>query len=197
LKFFSKIFFIFLRDMWYTGDAAACGLGAKTPSRMCQGHFFTGAYMRQDSKILRERYKANRIAGLVPQAAAAAAGFKDPDSAAKRIKRETDIENQVAEAVKEMTQEAYYTRDKVLEITGEAIELARIGADAGSMIRGVQEINKMQGYYAPEKKAVMLDHRHTVRQAQIQELPEAELLKRLGKPEAFIDAEFEELPPDS
>jgi hypothetical protein len=152
--------------------------------------------MRQDSKILREKYKANRIAGLVPQAAAHAAGFKDPRAAAKRIRKETDIEHQVAEAVKELTQEAYYTRDKVLELTGEAIDIARIGADAGSMIRGVQEINKMQGYYAPEAKIVLLDHRTTVRQAQIQELSEAELLKRLGKPEAFIDAEFEELPPD-
>jgi hypothetical protein len=149
--------------------------------------------MRQDSKILRQKYKANRIAGLMPQAAARAAGFKDPQAAAKRIKRETDIEHQVAEAVKELTQEAYYTRDKVLEITGEAIDLARMASDAGSMIRGVQEINKMQGYYAPEAKVVLLDHRTTVRQAQIQELPEHELLKRLGKPEAFIDAEFEEL----
>jgi hypothetical protein len=153
-----------------------------------------GVYVRQDSKILREKYKIKRIEGLPPVAAAAAAGFKNPESAAHRIRRDTDLEHQIAETVKELTQEAYYTRDKVLELTGEAIDIARIAADAGSMIRGVQEINKMQGYYAPEQKQVLLDHRHEVRQAQIQELPEHELLKRLGKPEAFIDAEWSELP---
>jgi len=150
----------------------------------------------QDTKILREKYKAHRVAGLVPMAAARAAGYKDPHAAAKRIRQETDLEHQVAETVKEMTQEAYYTRDKVMEITGEAINLAQLSGDAGSMIRGVQEINKMQGYYAPEQKQVLLDHRHEIRRSQIQELPEAELLKRLGKPEAFIDAAFEVLKTD-
>lgn len=152
--------------------------------------------MRQDSKILRERYKANRIAGMVPEAAARAAGFKDPNDAVKKIKRDTNIEGEVQEEVSTLTHEAYFTRNKVLEITEEAINIARCGGDAGSMIRAVQEVNKMQGYYAPELKAVLLDHRTTVRQAQIQEMPEEELLKRLGKPQAFIDAEFEELPAD-
>ena len=150
--------------------------------------------MRQDSKILREKYKANRIIGMVPEAAARAAGYKDPNDAVKKIKRNTNIEGEVAESVANLSREAYLTRDKVLELTEEAINIARCGGDAGSMIRGITEINKMQGFYAPELKAVVLDHRHTVRQAQIQEMPESELLRRLGKDEAFIDAEFEELP---
>jgi len=149
--------------------------------------------MRQDSQILRQLYKANRIAGMVPEAAARAAGYKDPNDAVKKIKKNTEIERDVAEIVSNLTHEAYFTRNKVMEITEEAINVARCGGDAGSMIRGVQEINKMQGYYAPEAKVVLLDHRTTVRQAQIQEMSEDELLKRLGKPAAFIDAEFEEI----
>ena len=149
--------------------------------------------MRQDSKILRQLYKANRIAGMPPETAARAAGYKDPGSAVKKIKKYTEIERDIAQDLVNMTHEAYFTRDKVMEITEEAINVARCGGDAGSMIRGVQEINKMQGYYAPEAKVVLLDHRTTVRQAQIQEMPESELLKRLGKPQAFIDAEFEEI----
>jgi hypothetical protein len=149
--------------------------------------------MRQDSKILREKYKAHRIAGMVPEAAARAAGYKDPNTAVKEIKSGTEIEEEIQEVLKNLSYEAAYTREKVLEVTDEAINIARCAGDAASMIRGVQEISKIQGHYAPELKAVVLDHRVTVRQNQIQEMPESELLKRLGKPQAFIDAKFEEL----
>lgn len=150
--------------------------------------------MRQDSKILREKYKAGRISGLVPEAAARAAGYKDPHDAVRMIKRNTNIEEEIVQKVEEITREAYFTREKVLELTEEAINVARCGGDAGSMIRGITEVNKMQGYYAPEAKLVVLDVRQSVRQAQIQDMSEDELLRRLGKDKAFIDAEFEELP---
>jgi hypothetical protein len=149
---------------------------------------------RQDSKILRAKYTANRISGMLPTTAAKYAGYKNPNSAVTQLKRDTNVERDVMEKIEEISREAYYTRDRVLEVTEEAINVARVGGDAGSMIRGVQEINKMQGFYAPEAKIVVLDHRHEVRQNQIQEMPEEELLKRLGKQPAFIDAEFEEVP---
>ena len=149
--------------------------------------------MRQDSKILRSLYKANRIAGMVPQAAARHAGYLDPQAAAKEIRRNTNIEQEVMEEVSNMSREAFYTRNEVLKVTEEAINLARCGGDAGSMIRGVQEINKMQGFYAPETHQIKLDVNQVVRVQQLQEMSEPELLKRLGKDAAFIDAEFEEL----
>ena len=149
--------------------------------------------MRQDSKILRGLYKANRIAGMVPQAAARHAGYLDPNKAVKIIKRTTTIEEQVMEEVKNLSREAFYTRNEVLKVTEEAINLARLGGDPGSMIRGVQEINKMQGFYAPETHQIKLDVNQVVRVQQLQEMSESELLKRLGKDAAFIDAEFEEL----
>ena len=136
----------------------------------------------------------NRISGMMPQDAARAAGYRGKN-AVERLKK-MNVEAEVIEKIQEITRESYYTRDRVLEVTEEAINVARVGGDAGSMIRGVQEINKMQGYYAPEAKIVLLDHRHEVRQSQIQEMPESELLKRLGKEPAFIDADFEEVKND-
>lgn len=150
--------------------------------------------MKQDSKILREKYKAHRISGMVPETAARAAGYKDPHGAVKIIKKRTNIEVEIVQNIENITREAYFTREKVLELTEEAINVARCGGDAGSMIRGIAEVNKMQGYYAPEAKVVVLDVRQSVRQLQIQEMSEDELLRRLGKDKAFIDAEFEELP---
>lgn len=149
--------------------------------------------MRQDSKILRALYKANRIAGMVPEAAARHAGYKDPHNAVKIIKRNTLIEDEIKNEVTELSREAFYTRNEVLKVTEEAINLARLGGDPGSMIRGVQEINKMQGYYAPETHTIKLDVNQTIRVQQLQEMSEPELLRRLGKDAAFIDAEFEEL----
>ncbi len=149
--------------------------------------------MRQDSKILRALYKAARIRGLVPEAAARQAGYKDPHDAVRKIKKSTRIEEEVRSEVMDLSREAFYTRNEVLRVTEEAINLARLGGDAGSMIRGVQEINKMQGFYAPESVRIELDVNQTIRVQQLQEMPESELLKRLGKDAAFIDAEFEEL----
>ena len=149
--------------------------------------------MRQDSKILRALYKANRITGMVPEAAARHAGYLDPNAAVKEIKRHTMIEEQIEAEVKELNREAFYTRNEVMKVTEEAINLARVGGDPGSMIRGVQEINKMQGYYAPESVNIKLDIDQVVRVQQLQEMSESELLRRLGKDAAFIDAEFEEL----
>lgn len=149
--------------------------------------------MRQDSKILRSLYKVNRIAGMVPEAAARHAGYLDPHNAVKKIKKHTRIEEEVLEEIKGLSHEAFYTRNEVLKVTEEAINIARLGGDPGSMIRGVQEINKMQGFYAPETHRIELDVNQTIRVQQLQEMPESELLKRLGKDAAFIDAEFEEL----
>lgn len=149
--------------------------------------------MNKDSKILRALYKANRIAGMVPEAAARHAGYCDPHKAVKVIKKTTMIEEQIEEEVRSLSREAFYTRNEVLKVTEEAINLARCGGDPSSMIRGVQEINKMQGFYAPETHHIKLDVDQVVRVQQLQEMSESELLRRLGKDAAFIDAEFEEL----
>ncbi len=72
--------------------------------------------------------------------------------------------------------------------------MARIQADPVAMVRAAQELNKMQGYYAPETKEIKLDVEVNVRQQQIQSMTEEDLLKAMGKELPYIDASFEELP---
>ncbi len=149
--------------------------------------------MKQDSKILREKYKANRYSGMTMYRAAIAAGYKDPRNAVVRIKRETTIEQDLMQDLMNQTLESKYTREGVMEVIDEGINMGRIACEGMTMIRGAQEINKMQGYYAPETKIIDLNADVNIRHHQLQIMPEAELLKALGKAPAFIEADFVEV----
>ena len=142
-----------------------------------------------------ESYINARVSGMTPRGASKIAGYTSHRDYLK-LEEDPYVMQRLREAQTNGSREAYYTRDKVLEVTEEAINVARISADAGSMIRGVQEINKMQGYYAPETKHMTLDVEQNVRVQQIQEMSEEELLERLGKEQPYIDAEFQELSED-
>lgn len=150
----------------------------------------------QDSKILRERYKANRYAGMNMHRAAKAAGYKDPRNAVVRIKKETMIEQDIMQDLANITLESKYTREEVLGVIDEGINMGRILGDGMMMIRGAQEINKMQGFYAPETKNIELTVEQNVRVHQLQTMDEAQLLEALGREQPFIEADFTEVDDD-
>lgn len=140
-----------------------------------------------------EKYANFRILGFTPRQAALQAGYR---SHADYMKFENDpyVVETLKNHVAEVTREAKWTRDEVLGVVERAVDIAEITADPTAMLRGAQEINKMQGYYAEETKHVKLDVDVNIRQKQISEMSEAELLEALGKEQPYIDAEFEELP---
>lgn len=142
-----------------------------------------------------EEYINLRITGFTPRQAALQAGYK---SKRDYMKWEDDpyVQEQITLHVKRTRKEAVYTRDKVMEIVEDAVEVARIIADPTAMIRGAQEFNKMQGYYAPEKKEVFVSVEHTQRLQQMEEMSEEELLIALDKEQPYIDADFQELLPE-
>lgn len=71
--------------------------------------------------------------------------------------------------------------------------MGRIACDGMTMIRGAQEVNKMQGFYAPETKVIDLNADVNVRVHQLQSMNEEDLLAALGQKPSFIDAEFIEV----
>ena len=105
-----------------------------------------------------------------------------------------EIKESLARYIAASRREAVYDREKVMEIIEDAVEIARIQGDPRTMISGAQEFNKMQGFYAPERKHVTLETDKDARLKQIEEMDEQQLLEALGKEQPYIDAEFQELP---
>lgn len=149
-----------------------------------------------DDKARREVYLQHRIEGIPPTQAARLAGYTNPKESCRDLEKMPDIQDIIAANISNSRLEAKYTRDATLGVIEEAINMAKLIADPSSMIRGAQEINKMQGYYAPETKEIVLSDDTANKLNQISQLSEAELLERLGKNEAYIDAEFERIDND-
>ena len=147
----------------------------------------------QDFSI--EEYINLRITGFTPRQAALQAGYKSKRDYSK-WENDPYVQEQLAKHIVRTRKEAVYTRDKVMEIVEDAVEIGRITLDPTAMIRGAQEFNKMQGFYAPEQKEVKIAVEHTQRIQQMGEMSEEELLIALDKEKPYIDAEFQELPPE-
>lgn len=140
-----------------------------------------------------ESYINLRITGFTPRQAALQSGYK---SHKDYMKFENDPEVQAAlkAHINTNRREALYDRDKVMEMIEEGVDICRMTADGVGMIRGAQEINKMQGFYAPESKEIHVSVEHEVRMKQIGEMSEEDLLAALEKEKPYIDAEFQTLP---
>ncbi len=145
----------------------------------------------------RQQYIAYRIAGMDPTPAARAAGYKHPKTSSRDLERMPDVHDVIVAEIQNARMESKYTREGVMEVLDDAIGMARMISDPSAMVRGAAEINKMQGYYAPETKEIILS-KDTARQLeQISNMSEADLLERLGKAPAFIDAQYEVVPDES
>jgi len=140
-----------------------------------------------------ENYINFRLIGFSPRQAAMQAGYK---SEADYLKWEADpeVQERLQAHIQANRREILYDRDKVMEVIERGIDICEIQGDGVGMIRGAQEFNKMQGFYAPEQKEIRLSGNVEIRKQEISEMSEADLLKALGKDQPYIDAKFEELP---
>jgi len=110
------------------------------------------------------------------------------------LKKNPWVVEQLNKVVDNVSHRARVTRTKVEGIVLEAVDIARMKAEPGDMIRGASELNRMNGYYAAEKKEISLEGHIEVQQ--IEALSDTELLELLGdKPDA-IEAEFERIDSD-
>jgi hypothetical protein len=143
-----------------------------------------------------EAYVNYRILGFTPRQAALQAGYKSHNDYAK-FEEDPYVIDKLRGHVNKTRRDALYTRDKVMEVIEKGIELCEIQGDGVGMVRGAQEFNKMQGFYAPESKEIKVSVEHEIRQRQISEMDESDLLEALGREQPYIDAEFEELPDEA
>jgi hypothetical protein len=141
---------------------------------------------------LREKYIDARVQGFSPKQAAKRAGYATPnewetlEKHPEVIKALTKLEEQVS---KDITRK--FTREKVLELVDEGLEMSRSARDPMAFFRGVQEVNKMQGHYAPEKRELALAPELDALRGQLAEMSEADLLEKLGGEKGItVDGEF-------
>lgn len=132
----------------------------------------------------------NMACGMIQTVAARAAGYAVPASTALVLmKKPAVIERIIAEQAK-WEKSADMTRKKVIDGLQDAIEIARLQADAQAMVAGWREIARICGYYAPEQKKINITVSGAVQLSQIEDMSDEELAK------VILEGEFKRLPDD-
>jgi len=80
-----------------------------------------------------------------------------PATASKVVKTSHDVQGYIEDHRREISNATQLKRADMIAGMMEAIDVARLAADPGSMIRGWSEIGKALGFYAPEKVEVTLN----------------------------------------
>lgn len=114
------------------------------------------------------------LAGHSKSAAARAAGYHP--SNVDNVMRQQEVQEYLVQARSEVRSQTSLKRLDVLNVFLEAIDMARMQADAAQMINGAREIGKMLGFYEPEKISVELRGDQTALAARFRALSDAELL---------------------
>lgn len=94
------------------------------------------------------------LKGDPPQLAARKAGYQSPKQQAYTILKSPKMQAAIRFCYHKYGQAAQMTRKRVMDGLLEAIEMAKLQADAGNMVNGWREIGRMCGYYAPEVKKI-------------------------------------------
>jgi len=150
----------------------------------------------QQPFITEERKKdfAELVAGqgMLPQQAAKHLGLKDPRSAASRYMKDPLVQEELKRIYEQNRAAMRITREKVYDLVEEAIEMARLQGDPTAMLRGVQELNRMNGFYAPEEKKVTFSAEQRRVLSQFDQMDD-EQLARIAAEGVIVEGEFEEV----
>lgn len=145
-------------------------------------------YRKPEPNDTKRKYVEYKILGMSnAQAAKKAGGHHHQLAIDPWVVRELELHED------ELRKERSITKEKVTGIVMEAVDIARIKAEAGDMIRGAQELNKMYGHYEPDRKEVIMSGEVEVKHAHYAALSDAELLEMCGEERPAIEAEFERL----
>jgi len=142
----------------------------------------------------KQAYIDARAMGMSPEQAATAAGYSFPRVVAARLEhKDPDVRVVLTELAEEAKKKFHFTRERVMELVDEGLHMARKAQDPQAFFRGISEINKMQGYYEPEKRIVDVNVTLRDRIRQLETLSEDELLQRIGGERGLIlDGELEQ-----
>ena len=146
-------------------------------------------YLSEQQKLFVDRI----IKGDGPTQAARIAGYACPDRQGYEIVKSKKVAAAVQYLYKKHEKVADISRRKVMDGFKEAIDMARIQADAGVMISGWREIAKLCGYYAPEIKKV--DINITAKRVidKLETLSDNDLLEMVEESQNVIEAEAYEV----
>ncbi|MGH8570127.1 MAG: hypothetical protein ACREXU_19505 [Gammaproteobacteria bacterium] len=139
----------------------------------------------------RARYLEARGMGMVPLRAAEYAGYANPESYAYTLEADPGIKEVLARVQAQNAGLSKMTRKKVMDIALEAIDMARTLQDPTAMLRGVQEINRMCGFYAPEKKSIELSAAKEKARGELALMSESDLIELAGGFKGVLEGEFE------
>lgn len=129
------------------------------------------------------------IKGRAPGTAARMAGYAQPDSQGYLILKSPKVQEAVRYLHKKHEKAADMSRKKVMDGLLEAIEIAKIQADAGVMVSGWREIGKMCGYYAPEVKKIDINITAKRVVDKLETLSDEDLLQMVEESQSFIEGE--------
>jgi len=131
--------------------------------------------------------------GMMPVEAARYAGSTASNitSFVQKAMSDPYVKAQLAEIQKENEEKHVISRQKVTDIVIKAIDMADLQGLPGDMLRGAAELNKMNGYYAPEKKEITTNSAAGRVQSQFESMDQDELLEMVGQERSFIEVEFE------
>lgn len=146
--------------------------------------------------MLDERQKVfvdSIIKGRSPTQAARIAGYSQPESQGANIAKSPKIAAAIQYLYKKHEAVADVSRKKVMDGLLEAIDMAKMQADAGNMIAGWREIGRMCGYYAPEVKKIDINISAKRVIDKMETLSDEELLQMVESSRTIVEAEALEI----
>jgi phage terminase small subunit len=127
-----------------------------------------------------KRFIDEMTSGKSVKEATMLAGYAAPRVGHRLLKTQT-IRDELHRRMTKTRELLEMTRERVQQMVLEAYEVAKLQADAASMVRAASEINKMCGYYATVERHVKLDVSATIHQEEIRALPDSELIRMAGR----------------
>ena len=159
-----------------------------------QRNVMSPAVIRNTSPLhyLTERqatFVAQVVKGVAPGTAARIAGYSQPETQGAMIVKSPKVQAAIKYSYAKYAQAAQMTRKRVMDGMLEAIEMAKIQADAAVMVSGWREIGRMCGFYAPEVKKI--DISITTKRVidQLETLSDDDLLKMVEENGETIEGE--------
>jgi phage terminase small subunit len=131
--------------------------------------------------------------GQTQTMAARSAGYEFPGPEAVRLMKIPKIKEALQYQHRKYEKATQMTRRRVMDGLVEAVEMAKVQADPGTMVNGWREIGRMCGYYAAEKKVI--DINITAKRAvdKLEMMSDAELLEMIENDSEAIEGEYAEV----
>jgi hypothetical protein len=116
---------------------------------------------------------------LSPVDAAKAAGFTtNLARVAKALLADEDVQAQIESYRQQLAQKYDTSKDAMLHVLVDAIDIARVQADPKGMVMAVKEVNEMHGHHAPKQVNVEQTHKTPAQiKHKMRQIPDAQLLE--------------------